>query len=169
MTTMSDVAETQFDVRDNSRHLTFTGRHLASSSSNTSGDVPRWTDLKLYRTSSGKYVLQKVGRSVVFHSDKCRRRSKGDRFDGLSDVPDVRDFQPGTCCHPSRNVSPVWVERDIYQAVVHENAESLLSALYREDDDGVPFLSRVARTLLETASSDDEKISRVFHSAVDVT
>lgn len=168
MTIMSDVAEQQFDVRDNSRHLTFTGVKLAASSSNSGEDL-RWTDFTLWRTSTGKFVLQKVGRSVIFHSDRCRRRSKGDRYDGLSDVNEVKEFSPCPSCKPTKSVTPVWVERDIFQAVVHEDASALLRALYRTDDDGVPYLSRVARTLLESASKTDSDISRAFNAAIDVT
>ena len=56
--------------RDNERDLVFTGEHVASASSSPetsrsdySGSTGRWTELFLYRTTSGKYVCHSIGRT----------------------------------------------------------------------------------------------------------
>lgn len=43
----------------------FEGDELARVSSRKSEDQTRWTELALYRTKSGRYVVQNIGRSVV--------------------------------------------------------------------------------------------------------
>lgn len=57
-------------VRDGSRLLRFHGQRLAFSSSERPG-VQRWSELTLYQTATGEYLIQKVGRSTVAHSPEC--------------------------------------------------------------------------------------------------
>jgi hypothetical protein len=51
-------------VRDDARELHFTGVKLADVSSR-SGTKRRWIELRLYRTTGGNYVVERVGRSVI--------------------------------------------------------------------------------------------------------
>lgn len=53
-------------TRDGERDLRFTGRILADVSSHSyRGDSQnRWTELALYQTKAGKYVVQSVGRTI---------------------------------------------------------------------------------------------------------
>ncbi len=46
------------------RDLTFTGVKLADQTSHTPGKA-QWTELRLYRTDTGRYVIQAVGRSEL--------------------------------------------------------------------------------------------------------
>lgn len=55
---------TPHEVRDGDRVLEFDGHVVAQSSSRTDGR-PRWIEFTLYETSGGKYVLHRVGRTVV--------------------------------------------------------------------------------------------------------
>src|SRR3954467_12138566 len=80
-----DGTEERFNVKDGQRNLTFMGWQVAAADSQSGNDV-RWTELTLYKTLTGKYVLEKVGRSDVFHSDKCTRRSKGEKHGDLEDA-----------------------------------------------------------------------------------
>lgn len=50
--------------RDNNVDLKFNGVLLSGTSSRRPGQ-DRWTDLSLYRTDNGKYVIVSIGRSVV--------------------------------------------------------------------------------------------------------
>lgn len=45
--------------------LEFTGECLADLSSRESNTQPRWSEVRIYRTESGKYVTEMVGRSIV--------------------------------------------------------------------------------------------------------
>jgi len=65
------VTHSQQRVRDGNRIYTFPGWQVAYSSSERPG-VPRWSELTLYRTLSGEFYLQKVGRTTVAHREECR-------------------------------------------------------------------------------------------------
>lgn len=58
-------------VRDGNRVLRFIGWQLAAVSSTRPG-VQRWSELSIYRTASGDYLLEKIGRSSVAHDPDCR-------------------------------------------------------------------------------------------------
>lgn len=53
-----------FVVRDGDREIRFTGILLGESSSEQAGKS-RWMELKIYRTSGGKYIVTGVGRSTL--------------------------------------------------------------------------------------------------------
>lgn len=54
---------TEFRInRDNNAVLTFEGVVLATTSSRRAGQN-RWTELTLYKTDSGKYVIESIGKS----------------------------------------------------------------------------------------------------------
>ncbi len=176
-----DGTEERFNVKDGQRPLTFVGWKIAEADSQSGNDA-RWTELGLYRTLTGKYVLEKVGRSDVFHSDNCKRKSKGVKFETLEDaaedtdealedifVPCSQDRGNGPHCNPSYGESPVWVERDISAATVLETAEQVVDALFRRESNNTRFLSRVSRALLEDAAKNDEDIKRVMSVPSDVT
>lgn len=176
-----DGTEERFNVKDGQRNLTFMGWQIAAADSQSGSDV-RWTELTLYKTLTGKYVLEKVGRSDVFHADNCPRKSKGVRFDSLEDatddveealedlfVPCDQDGGNGPHCHPSYDASPVWVERDISAATVLETAEQVVESLFRRESNSTRFLSRVSRALLEEAAKHDQEIHRVISVPSDVT
>jgi hypothetical protein len=173
---MTEGTEQRFDVKDGQRPLTFVGWMIASADSQSGRDV-RWTELTLYKTLTGRYVMEKIGRSDVFHADRCQRRSKGVRHDVLDDALPEEDsdlelesvFVPCPDCRPSYDESPVWVERDIAAVAVFESPEKLVQSLFRKDSDNMRFLSRVSRSLLEEAATRDEGIASVMSSPADVT
>jgi len=51
--------------RNNEPDLEFTGEEIARSSSRREQDQPRWTELVAYKTESGKWVLQIIGKSAL--------------------------------------------------------------------------------------------------------
>lgn len=176
-----DGTEERFNVKDGQRSLTFMGWQVAAADSQSGQDV-RWTELTLYKTLTGKYVLEKVGRSDVFHADDCQRKSKGAKFNSLEDATDDQEealedlFVPcnqdrgnGPHCNPSYDATPVWVERDISAATVLESAEQVVESLFRRESNNTRFLSRVSRALLEDAAKNDPDIKRVISVPSDVT
>lgn len=167
----------RFNLRDGQRPVTFLGWKLGDADSQSGNDV-RWTELALYRTLSNKYVFEKIGRSDVFHSARCTRRSKGKEYTTLDDAmpedagpEDTAEnlFVPCPDCKPDRNESPIFAERDIPSVAVFETPVAAIESMYRNDNDGGKFLSRVARTLLEKAADNDEQIARILHSPADIT
>jgi hypothetical protein len=171
--------EQRFQVKDGPRNLSFVGWKLGEADSRTTGEEARWTELSLYKTTTGRYVLQKVGCSDVFHNETCNPK-RGRRYDNLDLAADLNDVDPELAleevyvlcgeCNPSYDDQPVWVERDIFAASTFGSVEELLEALYRPDTKkSSRFLSRVARSLLEQATEKDDEINRVMNAPIDVT
>jgi hypothetical protein len=169
--------EERFNVRDGARNITFLGWKLSEASSQTDESV-RWTELTLYKTVSGNYVLAKVGCSDVFHSEDCERENKGKRHVNLDEAADQAGFSPdeeleylfAPCpeCKPDFDVSPVWVEKDLYSVVVHPTAEVAVNAMYQTKRDRPRSLSRIARKLLDDAAAKDKDVRKVYEEPVTV-
>ena len=64
------------EVRDGLRVITFDGDRLGHVTSWRSS-APRWTEMSLYRTEGGSFVLEKVGRSVMCHVPTCKIPPQG--------------------------------------------------------------------------------------------
>lgn len=105
--------------RDGTTPLRFTGIELGHSDSFEQGKQ-RWSELTVYRTDTGKYVI---------HGE------------GVTDVPgeDNRSW-----------------------AAVCDNADGVLAALYRENNQGMRYLTRMAQDVLDQAAANDEQIDQVY-------
>lgn len=69
--------------------LTFKGRELAATTSNPDGIKERWTELKVFKTVSGKYVTQILGFSNIKGEVT---RSTVDVADNPEDIPNLLGF-----------------------------------------------------------------------------
>lgn len=67
-----------YEVRDSISPVQFQGSLLAEIS-NESDQRNRWTEVRLFRTESGRYVLNVIARSVVFHSPTGCATANGER------------------------------------------------------------------------------------------
>lgn len=164
---MASTATTH-QVRDGSRLLTFEGELIASISSEKD-DSARWTEMSLYRTAGGSYVLEKVGRSVVTHVPGCPEI--------LGDIPRFQAAHPGDdpdygyvyhdCVPEEYNFTTLLVEEDRYWATRAEDPASIVDALYRRRA-GSKHLPRISIELLEKVSRNDPSFGsewRVEHIA----
>jgi hypothetical protein len=79
-----DDDEDLFEVlRDNEPNITFTGERLVNTSSSQdridgdrwSGSTGRWTTLRLYRTTGGKFVAQRIGHTM-WEGERTRYAAK---------------------------------------------------------------------------------------------
>lgn len=60
------------EARDHDRVMRFTGTLLGEGTSREPGK-PRWTEVRVWRTEAGSYVVEVVGRStLVGEVDRCR-------------------------------------------------------------------------------------------------
>lgn len=149
-----------FEVKDGARTLQFNGTKLGSSSSHRYGST-RWIEFELYRTDNGSYVLSRIGVSLVFHSSACPLVSRY----GLTEVsPQELSEHAVPCpdCGPNYSLPLVFPEKFRYWAQVSDDPQAVLDALYKSDDNGVFYLTRVAERLLESASSADPAIEKVY-------
>lgn len=143
-----------YQVRDGARLLSFEGELLGAVSSRR-GD-PRWTEMSLYRTLKGQYVLEKVGRSVMTHVVGCPEI--------LGDIPRFQEAHPGDdpdvgyifhhCVPEEYDFTALLVEADRYWATVVDDPEKIVEALYRRRQ-GIRHLPRIGIDLLEQVSQND--------------
>jgi hypothetical protein len=181
---MTQAPEKRFELRDGMQPVTFAGEQLAFASSQPDGDTlpDRWTELAVYKTVTNKYVLEKIGRSNLFHVEGCTVPGKGalryeSVFDALEDVdesasPDDLEqfFVPCTTCNPSfDSEDPVIVEQDFHQVNRYEDPEQLLEALYHRKGSAVRQLSSLSRTLLDLAARKDEGIRLIRNRPTDIS
>ncbi len=148
-----------FSVKDGRRTLTFDGDLLAESTSQRRGGA-RWVEFKLYRTDGGKYVLSRIGQSLVYHGPIC---STLDRSDSLEPSRPVRGGVPCEFCEPEYP-GVVLPEKAREWAQVMDAPEAVLETLYRYDDHGARFLTRVARNLIESAAERDGELHEAYYT-----
>lgn len=136
-------------VRNGPRLLTFEGHLLGHVSSKRPG-VYRWTDLTLYLTEGGSYVLERVGRSVVTHMPDCGEiRGKLPRFQDAhpGDDPDY-GYHYHACVPETYDFTQLLVEEDWYSAITSEEPEKIVDVLeYKKN--GTRSLPRLSTSLLE--------------------
>lgn len=63
-----------YEISDKVRKIRFTGRMIGKGSTRREGGGPRWTEITIYRTAGGSYVIQREGVSLVYHraDSSCR-------------------------------------------------------------------------------------------------
>lgn len=150
-----------YEVRDGSRTLQFNGRILGSSSSWRKGST-RWIEFELYQTENGSYILSRVGVSLVYHGASC---SLVKRYGLIESTPDSVSVDAVPCeeCTPvSENLPFIFPEKNRTWAQVSQDPEAVLEALYKYDDGGARYLTKVAQRLLEEASKKDSKIDSMY-------
>lgn len=151
---MTTVPVFDAQVRDGSRLLSFDGELLATASSRTP-DRDRWTEMRIYRTSGGSYILEKVGRSIRLHMPGC-----GDILPG-KDLPLFQSEHPGDdpevgyswcerCSPPigeEYDFPSLLVEEDRFWATISTDPEVIIDALWRKRE-GYRRLPRISTQLL---------------------
>ena len=126
-------------VRDGNRLLTFDGKLLASITSRETGK-DRWTEMRVFKTTGGSYILEKVGRSIRLHIPGCG--------DILKDLPLFQQEHPGDdpeegyswcgrCSPPigeEYEFTTLLVEEDRFWATISEDPDVIIDALWRKRD-----------------------------------
>lgn len=170
---------THYRIADGDRWVEFDGELLASATSDD-GKAQRWTVFELYRTNTDRYVLHKVGRSVVYHAanSSCTRQAEQIRALALlhrdmeveshTSVEDAIERLPCRTCTPVdiyEEHDPeleVLAERDRHSVVVSGTARGIVDSLYGKDANDTLFLTRVAERLIRSASLRDEGLRQAW-------
>jgi hypothetical protein len=148
------------EVKDGARTLQFNGRLLGKSSSYRRGST-RWIEFEVYRTESGSYILSRIGVSLVYHGAACPLVKRY----GLQEVDFAeitQDALPCEECDPTEDAELVFPEKYRYWAQVSDDPNAVLEALYKYDDGGARYLTKVAERLLEDASEIDKGIESIY-------
>lgn len=161
----------EFAVIDGYRRITFRGDLLAKASTRRP-NAWRWTDLALYRTTGGTYILEKIGASRVMHIADCPFV--------IADLPRFQEIYPGEdpeddayhFCDPSTSdpcvpdgalydFPSLLVEQDRHWAQISDDAPSVVRSLMRYRN-GSRWLPRVSVQLLSRAADVDEKVKVAY-------
>lgn len=149
-----------FEVKDGTRILQFNGKLLAASSSWRRGST-RWIEFELYKTENGSYILSRIGISLVFHGAACPLVKRYGLNEVAVDTIEA-DSMPCEQCEPTTQVDLVFPEKPRYWAQVSEEPDAVLEALYKYDQGGARYLTKVAERLLEEASVKDKGIEKMY-------
>lgn len=158
----------KYTVRDEHRSLEFTGVQLAAASSENEY-VQRWTEIEVYKTQAGKFVVHRAGVSLTYHRlDAPCASGKVVRFEDLDAVAEsCKDCKPP---HKEDAMARLKVRREMdrHSAEVVEGVEALVAALSLRRPNGSPYLSAVAADVLNQAAENDTEINAVVHSTVHI-
>lgn len=164
----------QFVLPNDDREVRFVGEELGSATSRVGRDEDaiRWTEVVVFKTRAGQYVLQRVGASSVYHGGprECGG-SRGERVrtatlpkrlgsEKTEDLVACPVCQPG----PWHLLDQVIVERDVSTVTVAEDADALVTAAHSRDRDDphVLFLSKTAERALRAAAERDPEVREAF-------
>jgi hypothetical protein len=154
---------TEYVVHDGLRRIRFDGDLLAKASSRRSG-VWRWTDLVLYRTQGGTYVLEKIGSSRVTHVRDCPLVVEDlPRFQEAypGEDPDDDEFAYDDCVPEVYDFPSLLVEKDRHWAQISEDPTSVIKSLMRYRAHA-RWLPRTSTQLLERAAEIDPTIRAAY-------
>lgn len=136
----------------------FTGALIGEASTETPQAV-RWTEIELYKTEGGHYVIHRIGRSVLYHRhDSACNTGVARRVDELD--PEF-DYQPCLRCCPREldqlnDGDLVDEELDKHSVDVCEAEEVYDRLLLKRD--GTSFMSNPARRAMEMAIKIDPEL-----------
>lgn len=142
----------------------FTGTLLSHQSSRREDDQLRWTEISIYRTDGGNYIVHKVGRSRVVHRANQTCTSGTWSFEN---VPSP--FAPCPKCEPvlytvdqPKGHGDLVFEQPRYTLHFSASAAGAVESAHSQDDDDVVYLTHAARAALVEASEKDPAISEAF-------
>jgi hypothetical protein len=145
---------------DGGRMIRFDGEQLGSASTRERDSI-RWSETRIWKTTGGKYIMQKVGRSLVFHATGgCKYGTEV----YLGDMP--CDYLPCPVCKPSKSEMYVKQENDRFTVHVSDSAEGIVESAKLQDDDGVWYTTRVDREALEQAANADDEMHEAYFVTV---
>lgn len=150
----------EYDLKNGEHRVQFAGELLSKRSSQQGITDLRWTEIEIYKTQGGKYIIHKIGRSVVIHrtGQSC---SSGPEIPLSHIDEDARDCPR---CLPKKTLSGGMVTHEVDRHTVHVSytAHGAVESCYTQDGDKVAYLTYPARAALTEASAMDEDIRDAF-------
>lgn len=147
----------KYVVRNGVQELEFTGEELSHASTERDDSV-RWTEIKIYKTQGGNYVIQTLGVSVVYHAEGSRCTKKGAETPGYK-LP--LDSEPCLKCTPDNDPGhddhTIYImERNLSSAKVVEDPKRIQEAMTTYDNGRKVYdMSPVAKEALNQAAAKD--------------
>jgi hypothetical protein len=159
----------EYTVTDADGNVTFTGDLLGHASSKPAwgDDALRWTEISIYKTQGGQYVVHKVGRTTVYHLPDATCAKKATVLETKVVEKSIDDgvLQPCPLCQPDEvETRETAVELDRNSVAVSTSAVGCVESCKTHNrNEGTVFLTRVARTALVAASVSDREIADAFN------
>lgn len=144
----------KYVIRNGVQEMEFLGDMLSHVSTERDDSV-RWTEIKIFKTQGGNYVIQTLGVSVVFHAEGSRCTKKGQELLG-SQLPE--DAEPCVRCGPlDQGEDRTFImERNLSRAKVVEDPSRLEEAMVSYDNGRKVYdTSPVAKEALNKAAAKD--------------
>lgn len=159
----------QYELPTQDRKVRFTGEQLSSASSAYPGSL-RWTEIDIYRTEAGHYILARRGRSVVYHrldSDCVTRYAATVQVGQLVDEAIYDDAEPCPVCNPADlddlgEDDIIRLEQTNPAVFISDDAHGLIETGKNRDKDGLVFMNKVTQHALRIAASKDPAIAEAF-------
>ena len=148
-------------VRDAARIREFEGYRIAEVSTDNQIN-PRWTEMELYRTADGRYVLCIIGRSVVYHQHGGSCNSGVPTPIAKLERDLLEELEPCMRCAPAEpedlpSVNTIDMEEDRHAAHVCDVAADVIAKL-RDPKSASGSISGPGQRLLATAARVDDGI-----------
>jgi hypothetical protein len=153
------------ELRSGDQILHFEGERLSlASSDNPSHDKPRWTEIAIYRTDEGKYVVSKIGKSRVIHATlDCIALVHNEDELELVNASSPKFFRCRECWRRGVINKQGYLEADHATAVMADLPQGAVGACYTRDRTlGLWSLTWLAQTALEDACDVDEDLDRAY-------
>lgn len=140
----------------------FDGVQLGFSTTEESLDTHRWTEVTIYRTAAGAYVVCKAGLSRIVHAYGSNCSSTARTVDATYD-----DAIACVKCQPDLINDELFLE-EVDRSYVHVSAtpSGVIESLYSTDANGVTYMTTTARRALRQASAADADLSRASTTRV---
>lgn len=150
---------TEYSVFNGHEEIRFIGERLGYSSTETPTSN-RWTEIEIYRTNAGKYIIHRIGVSLVYHARSTRVLCDAGVKTRFRDLP--TDSVPCQRCRPEAPNSPedapsdyvVNAELDRHTADICDAGE-VRDQLSLRHPSGQTFLSTPAKRALDQALAAD--------------
>lgn len=162
-----------YELSNYDRILRFSGERIGHATSRAGRDIDqlRWTEVDIYLSTSGHYVLHKIGKSRVYHAGPQMCSGNGGKLTTANavrttwDEAKVKDLEWCPVCKPDDIATfngPVKVEVDRGIAVTSTTAAGIVESAYAADSDGVMYLTKTAERALREAATVDDNIRDAF-------
>ena len=164
----TETAPEQHTARDGRRVITFQGELVASASSANPQSHGRWTELRVYRSKGGSWIVEKVGRSTVVHVPECTR-VKTEKLPRFQDAHTGQDPDDGytycECVGDEYDFTTLLIEEDRYWASVCTDVDALVEAVHRRKN-GTRRLPYFAQNVLQDLSDRFPEIAAAYETEV---
>jgi hypothetical protein len=146
-------------LHDDGREQVFEGVRLGHGSSWEPHKL-RWFEITIYKHVNGRYIVHKVGRTVVYHRPTCATIDGRDDLQQVDEPAD--DREPCPKCNPDATNDPVLLERDKHYVLESDSVQGMIESLHHTDDRQIRRMAAAARAALRFARERDEAIMEVY-------